>query len=422
MTKGAIDPSQEWRQGWALVLAGAVGYSLFSIMANCVGAFMEPLGKEFGFSRTLLSAGLPLAAMVNMLFAPFIGLWVDRRGARGIALPGIVALAGCICAFSLINGSPVQWFALWTAYAFAALLISVNVWSAAVAGAFSVGRGLALGAMLTGTAIAQASIPPVATMLIDGLGWRAAFIWLGVGWGGATLVIVYSCFFVAGRTSRKQGAVADLSAGETHGHDLPGLTIREAWRDAGLQRIAISTFLLLIVTIGLIIHQIPILTEAGVTREHAAWLAGLGGLAGIVGKIVTGWLMDRYRPNLIGGLTIAAVALTFLLLLDGVRTPTLIVIAMVINGYAAGCKVQICSYLTSRYAGLRNFGTIFGFMSSLIALGSAIGPVLAGKVYDMTGGYTPFLIAGGIGCIICGLLIVTLPAYPDWGDRQQSAR
>ncbi|HEY0958782.1 MAG TPA: MFS transporter [Novosphingobium sp.] len=418
MTTGTDSASQEWRNGWPLVLAGAVGYSLFSIMANCVGAFMEPLGREFGFSRTLLSAGLPLAAMVNMLFAPFIGLFVDRRGARGIALPGIIALALCICGFSFINGSPVQWFALWTAYAFAAVLISVNVWSAAVAGAFSIGRGLALGAMLTGTAVAQAAIPPVATLLIDHFGWRTAFVWLGVGWGGVTFAICYLCFMIARRSEASRAA----DAAPVVGHDLPGLTIREAWRDSGLQRIAVSTFLLLIVTIGLIIHQIPILTEAGVTREHAAWLAGLGGLAGIAGKIVTGWLMDRFRPNLVGGLTIAVVALAFLLLLDGVRTPVLIVIAMVINGYAAGCKVQICSYLTSRYGGLRNFGTIFGFMSSLIALGSAIGPVLAGKVYDMTGGYTPFLIGGGIACVICGLLIVTLPAYPDWGDKASGAR
>lgn len=414
MASDAKTVAWEWRNGWSVVLAGAVGYSLFSIMANCVGAFMEPLGKEFGFSRTLLSAGLPLAAVVNMFFAPVIGLLVDRYGSRIIALPGIVILAFCISAFSFIDGSTVQWFALWSIYAFAALLVSVNVWSSAVAGAFAMGRGLALGAMLTGTAVAQASIPPLATMLIDHFGWRTAFVWLGFGWGGATLVICYVCFFMFDR--RPEVRSSDVPAAPV-GHELPGLSVREAWRDPGLRRIAVSTFLLLIVTIGLIIHQIPILTEAGVTREHAAWLAGLGGLAGIAGKIVTGWLMDRYRPNLVGGLTIAVVALAFLLLLDGVRTPLLIVVAMVINGYAAGCKVQICSYLTSRYAGLRNFGTIFGFMGSLIALGSAIGPVLAGKVYDLTGGYTPFLIGGGVACVISGLMIVTLPAYPVWGEK-----
>lgn len=100
---------------------------------------------------------------------------------------------------------------------------------------------------------------------------------------------------------------------------------------------------------------------------------------------MTGALIDRYRPNWVGGLTLGATALAFALLVDGVRTPVLIVIAMLVNGYAAGTKLQICSYLTSRYGGLRNFGTIFGAMGSLIALGSALGPVLAGLVYDATG-------------------------------------
>jgi predicted MFS family arabinose efflux permease len=170
----------------------------------------------------------------------------------------------------------------------------------------------------------------------------------------------------------------------------------------------------MVLTIGFLIHQVPILIAAGVTPENAAWLAGLGGLAGILGKIVTGALVDRYRANWVGGVTLGATALVFAFLLDGVRSPGLIVAAILINGYAASTKLQICTYLTTRYGGLRNFGTIFGFMSILITSGSALGPLLAGQAFDRTGGYEPFLIAGTIGCFVCGVLIVTLPRYPDW--------
>lgn len=397
--------AQEWRDGWLLVLSAAVGFSFMSVMTTCMGAFIEPLANEFGWSRTLVSAGMPLAGVSSILLSPFVGMIIDRHGSRRLAIPGLAALILSTASFSLLNGSPVQWFVLWSIFALASLAVTVSVWTAAVAKSFNQARGLALGLTLSGTALAQAVTPVLATWLIDTYGWRAAFAWLGFGWGSAALLLCW--LFFHDRTEAGAAGVADTSG-------LPGLTIAQAWRDRGLWQITISTFILMILTIGLLIHQIPILTESGVSRANAAWLAGAGGIAGIVGKLVTGFLMDRFRPHWVGGLTLGAVALAFGLLLDGIRTPTLIVIAMIVNGYAAGTKLQICGYLTSRYAGLRNFATIFGTMGSLTALGSALGPLLAGWVYDTTGGYTPFLIAGAVGCVICGVLIVTLPRYPDW--------
>lgn len=407
----ATTAAGEWRRGWTLVLAAAVGFSFMSVMTTAMGAFIDPLGREFGWSRTLLSSGLPISAAVSVLLSPFVGILIDRHGSRRMALPGLAALMLATCAFGFANGSVSQWFLLWIFYALVSLAVTVNVWTAAVAAAFAAGRGLALGLTLAGTAAAQAITPPLSTWLIAAYGWREAFVWLGLGWGGAALLL---CIFFFRDPRERVAAASGREARLAGGSQLSGLSIPEAWRNPGLWRIAISTFLLMVLTIGLLIHQIPILTEVGVSRENAAWLAGLGGVAGIIGKLVTGALIDRYRANWVGGLTLGATALAFGLLLDGVRTPMLIVVAMVINGYAAGTKLQICSYLTSRYAGLRNFGTIFGFMGSLVSLGSALGPLLAGLVYDLTGGYTPFLIAGTVGCLLCGLLIVTLPAYPEW--------
>ncbi|MBW8911855.1 MAG: MFS transporter, partial [Sphingomonas sp.] len=302
----------------------------------------------------------------------------------------------------------------WIFAAFVTLAVTVNVWTSAVAHAFTAGRGLAMGLTLAGTALEQAVTPVLATYLIEYFGWRAAFPIMAVGWGGVAFVLCL-LFFRSPADGRDGGETRE---GRANTSSLPGLAVAEAWRDPGLWRIAISTFILMVLTIGLLIHQIPILIEAGVTPEHAAWLAGAGGLAGILGKLVTGVLVDRFRANWVGGITLGFTAFAFLLLMDSVRTPTLIVVAMLINGYSAGTKLQICSYLTSRYAGLRNFGTIYGFIGSLVSLGSALGPLLAGIVYDRTGGYEPFLLAGTVGCLFCGLLILTLPRYPDWGAEE----
>jgi predicted MFS family arabinose efflux permease len=408
VTASQTPAALEWRENWTLVLAAAVGFSFMSIMTTSMGVFIGPLVAEFGWSRTVVSMGLPIAGVVTVLFSPFIGMFIDRRGPRVLAIPGLVALMLTTAAFGLANGSVTQWVILWLVYAVVTLFVTVNVWTTAVARVFTAGRGLALGLTLAGTAAAQAAAPIVSTWLIGAFGWRAAYAVLGTVWGGVALVLCLLFFRLPG-DGKVRAEKQDTS-------QLPGLTIRQAWRDPGLWRITISTFLLMVLTIGLLIHQIPILIEAGVSPERAALLAGAGGVAGIVGKLVTGALIDRFRANWVGGITLGFTAFAFLLLMDGVRTPTLIVLAMLINGYSAGTKLQICSYLTSRYGGLRNFATIFGFMGSLISLGSALGPLLAGIVYDRTGGYEPFLMAGAVGCLFCGLLLVTLPRYPDWRD------
>ena len=185
-------------------------------------------------------------------------------------------------------------------------------------------------------------------------------------------------------------------------------------RDPALWRIAISKFVVMLLTMGLTIHLFPILTEAGVSRDRAALLTSLAGVAAIVGKLATGWLLDRFRPNRVGGLTLAAAALAFLLLSEGIRSPTVIVIAMLVNGYAAGTKTQITGLLTASYGGMRNFGKIYGVMAALMALAAGIGTMIAGLIYDNFGGYGPFLFLGTLGCLVGGILMVTLPSYPEW--------
>jgi predicted MFS family arabinose efflux permease len=177
----------------------------------------------------------------------------------------------------------------------------------------------------------------------------------------------------------------------------------------------------MVITIALNVHQFEILRSAGVSRTNAAYLSSIAGVAGVAGKLITGWLLDRYHARWVGGLTLGVSSLAFVILMLPNLTTTLIIVAMVINGYSAGTKLQVTSYLISAYGGMRHFGAIFGVIASLIAAGSGLGPVLAGLVYDVYGSYNPFLIVGVAGSLLSGLLIFSLSDYPDWAREPAAA-
>jgi len=410
----------EFRKHWTLVMAAGIGFAFSSIVSSSTGLFMQPLADEFGWGRTLTASGTSITAALTFFLSPLFGALVDRFGTRRMALAGIVGAALLIASFSLSTGSAALWIAMWVAYALPAVMIKSTVWSAAVSSVFLHGRGLALGLTLSGTAVAQAVVPIVTDTLINEFGWRGAFVWLGIGGGSIALLACLLFLFDGYDLSRRERA----STGSGQNGSLlgaPGLSIAEAWRSLPLWRIAISTFVMMVVTIALNVHQFEILRSSGVDRTSAAWYSGIAGIAGVIGKLVTGALLDRYHAKWVGSLTLSMTAIAFGLLMMPNLTPGIIIVAMVINGYSAGTKLQIASYLTAAYAGMKNFGAIFGAIASLIAAGSGFGPILAGFIFDSYGSYYPFLIIGVVGSIASGLLIYGVGPYPVWTRAEARA-
>ena len=408
LTRNGADV-QEWRTNWPMVLAAGIAFSYSAVMTFSFGLFVEPLSNEFGWSRSEVSAGLSIAALLSVPLAPLLGVMIDRFGSRRLAIPCIILTAFCTVSFSFANGSVNQWLLLWTAYAILSVGINSTVWTAAVSSVFFKGRGLALAATLSGATLAQVMAPVISQWLIDSYGWQTAFVALGLGWGAPGLILCL--LFLFDGHDRRRSAVR--AGNHVASQPLGGLSIPEAARSVPLWRIAIATLIMMILTIGVIVHQVPILTETGVSRQKAAMLASLTGIAGIAGKLITGYLMDRIDAGMVCCLTISSAAAAFLILLVSGNSLPLIVLAMIILGYSSGCKYQICAYQTSRYGGMRNFGKIFGVMSAVVTLGSGMGPYLAGLVYDLAGSYAPLLIIGIPASLLSGLLLFRLGPYPD---------
>jgi predicted MFS family arabinose efflux permease len=419
--EGDSTAAQEWKSNWTLVLASSLGFCFFSVMLSTTGLFMEPVSKEFGWGRTLFASGVSIATFTTAIASPFLGIIVDKWGARRLALPGVLLTMLSMTLFGLTNGQVWMWVALWLFFGLASACIKSTVWTVAVLGVFTRSKGLALALVMSGTALSQVVVPPLGNWLIADFGWRAAYVWLGLGWGLPTFLLAFLFFYDLHDVAARRRAKEAESAAKAAAVDLPGLTVAQASRDWALWRVGISSFVVMVLTQGLMAHLIPIMTDAGVSRTNAALLSSLSGIAGIVGKLITGVLLDRFRPNWIGGLTLGAAALTFLFLMEGLNSPAAIVFALMVNGYAAGTKTQITGYLTASYGGMKSFGVVYGVMAALMAAAAGLGPLVAGAVYDLTGDYGPFLLAGAIGCAFGGMMIISLPAYPKWEKKEPEA-
>ena len=416
MSFDASSRGAEWRAHWPLVLACFLGVAFPSVAYYSMGLFIEPLTAEFGWTRTQISAGASISSLIIVPLAPIIGAMVDRFGVRWLALPGIVFTALSIASFSFANGDPTQWMLLWVVFAFCQAFLKTTIWTAAVSYQFTAARSLALAVVLCGISFASALTPPLAQWLIAAFGWRAAYVALAFGWSAPALVLCV--FFLRNRKSGSPQPSAQ--PGETVSRDLRGLTLRQAFTNLVIIRIAFATLITLLLTAGLVVHQVPLLVEAGLDRSSAAYLASLAGIAAIAGSLISGWLMDRFHAGLVGAATNVAAALALVLLLEPIRTPTLIVIAMLVIGYTTGTKLQLCGYLTGIYGGLRNYGKIFGIMASIIAVTSAIGPMFGGLIFDRTGSYNLFIIVSIPASLMSALLLTGLGPYPNWNTDQDT--
>lgn len=408
---------------WPLVIAATLGFSLHSVFTNSLGLFMEPLGKEFGWSRAMISATTIIPTVFMVLLSPMTGGFIDRHGSRKLAIPSIALTGVSLAAFSIASGAAIEWFALTILYGFFSLGVKVTVWTAAITGAFSAARGMALGLTVCGSAVSQILVPPITQWLIGAFGWRAAYVGIGVGWALPCFLLALLFLRDARDVSRGQGqsSAHAVSSEALSKETLPGLDFREALRSVPLIRVALSTFLTMVIGTALLLHQVPILTSTGASRADAAWLASLAGVAGIAGKLITGWLVDRFGGDWVGPLVLTAPAAAYMLLLQPTETIVPYVIAMMIIGYTTGAKLQICAYLTVSYAGLRNYGKIFGVMASIIAFAGSIGAVAAGVVYDLFGNYDHILMFGIVSSFICGGLIFRLGHLPDWSSANSAA-
>lgn len=362
---------------------------------------------DFGWSRSTVAGAFSVFAIVHGCANPLIGNLCDRLRPAVLMAFGSVTLAGAMFACATIT-------APWQLYVYygvvAALGTAACGWIPAVVQVqrrFSHRLGFALGIVSSGVGVGMLVVVPLCQALIDAWNWQVAFRALGV----LSLVIVLPAAFYLLRTTRRP----TLQAAQAHTSNQPpgtargAVTLAQASRTLPFWLMVAAFFFGSMCSQTVQVHQVAFLVDHGMQAMLAASVVSVVGVASILGKTGGGWLSDRVEREVVFMVGIAIlVASVFVLFAVGRHTSTLgayTYAVMIGIGYSATAAL-VPAMVSDRFFG-PNFGAILGIGLLGSASGSALGPLMAGYLFDLTGSYTvPFSIAAlcGVGAGTSGWL------------------
>jgi predicted MFS family arabinose efflux permease len=388
--------------GWRVVAAAYFGVMVGfgSLLVFTFGIFLKPLSAEFGWSRESISAAFGLAALTVAVCSPPLGHLLDRFGPRKIVLPCMAVFGVAFASLSTLTPSLVHLYATFVVIGIVGNGTTQMGYSRAVSTWFDRRRGLALSLVMAGVGTGAMVFPPLAQKLISGYGWRVAYATLG----GIVLLlgIAPTALFVRERPREQT---------EEH-HTLHGTTVAAGLRSRVFWIIVATLFLGSMSVNGAITHLSPLLTDRGVGAGAAALAASTLGLASFCGRLLTGYLLDRFFAPRVGLCLLVGTA-GGILLLATARSAVPGLCAASLIGLGLGGEADVTPYLLTRYFGLRSFSTLYGFTWTAYAIAGAIGPVAMGRAFDATGSYTTLLSLLAAATLVSASLFVLLPRYPE---------
>jgi MFS family permease len=388
--------------GWRVVFAACLGVmaGFGSLFVYTFSVFVKPLATEFGWSREAISSGFAVAAVTLGLISPLLGRWIDRFGPRRIILVCMSVFGCAIASLSLLRG-------LWQFYVTCFVLGVVGNGAAHLAYSRSISTwfhrrlGMALAFVMVGAGLGAMILPVVAQSIISRYGWRAAYACLG----GLALLLGLP---LSWRYIRERGVTGLKSAQVVHS----GMTWQQGLRSSAFWIVTAILFVSSISMNGAITHLSALLTDRGLTAGRAALCASILGGSSLLGRIVAGWLLDRFFGPRVALAINLTTALGIFLLARAASFPAGCFAAALI-GVGAGGEAAITPYLLTRYFGLRAFSTLYGLTWTFYAAAGAIGPVILGRAFDATGSYASLLILLAAALGLAAATNLLLPRYSD---------
>jgi MFS family permease len=391
--------------GWVVVGAAFTVLFLAYGVQYAFGLFFTALTEEFGWSRASLSGVFSLYAASYAFFGLFAGRLTDRWGPRAV-----VALGGGFLGLGLGLSGGVQNLApLYATYLVAAVGMSTAYvpCTATVARWFAARRGLAVGLAMSGASLGTFAVPPLVALLLAEVGWRRAYVLLGVG-------LALSLGLLAGLFVRdpRDRELAPYGVGPPA---APTTTLENGWP---LRRIVRHrSFALLVATYMMTwtpvfmppVHLVPLARDLGLSAVVGAAALSALGAGSLAGRLAMGAISDALGPRPALAISLALQALSFASLAGAVGPVTLLAAATAF-GFGYGAVSTLMPAVVTDFYGPAHAGSLVGLIFGLAGPAGGVGPVLAGWLFDTTGSYvTAFGLAAGLNLVALTLAVLARP-------------
>jgi MFS family permease len=377
----------------------ALGYSNIAILS--FGLFLVPLSDAFGWARSEISLAMGLLLWLVVITGPAAGVLLDRLGVRRVLIPSIVLFALAFGSLAMVEGR------LWLFYLIHVLLAIFGAatlpssYTRVIVGWFDKRRGLALGIAMAGVGLGGFFIPPIVQNLLEAGGLRAAY--LGVGAVVLAIALPAVVLFlkeapVAG--AQQKGAVDPL---------------RNLLVDTRFIKLAVSFFLLGLYTAGMLGHLVALLVDRGVDRSFAAWTMSVLAGALTLGRVLAGYLLDKFPPQAVVALFLTAPAVGLAMLASGAGGDLALLCALLL-GLGMGAEFDFMCYLVSRYLPAASYARNYSMTYAAYAVGAGIGPMLLSWSLEGLGSYVPAL------WLLCGATVAAIAIFMTLGDYRRATQ
>jgi len=381
-----------WRgYSWLVAILALFVVALSNGMTNAgLTVFDESLLKELGCTIGQLKVRDSITFLGGSLMVLGSGWLVDRFGFKPFLVIGLTLLSGSYFLYSHTE-SLIQLYLLHVIFAAVIALAGIMTSIITAATWMPSRRGLAIGFTTAGTSVGGMFIPPLANALITRFGWREAMRMEAV-W---PLVMVIVLVVVLRNRPRRDGSEIDDAAAATGSDE--GMAFRDVLRRPQYYQVAFAGAFTYYAVLSLFSHLFLYMRSLDFDPATASLGLSTLALAGLVGKLGSGWISDRIDPY---RLLRIQMFILFAGLVGITLVPELIWPCLVVAGFAWGSLHTLYNYILIILFGLRDAGKINGSVSVANAAGGGIGILLTGVAHDALGGYP------GAFAIVCGVMLV----------------
>lgn len=407
----------EKHYGWVIVAAGAVITCVAAGSMFALPVYLQPIADDTGWTRAGISGAMTLGFVVMGIAGFFWGTISDRIGARPVLLIATLLLglglllssrATSLVMFQLSYGGLIG--AAGGAF-FAPLMATTIGW-------FDTHRSLAVSLVSIGGGVAPMVVTPLASVLIEQIGWRSAMFSIALG---AAVIIAPLALLVRPAPAAAAGPETDPGAA-----DIPAQGSRLADKLGAIMRtpqfivLAGTFFLCCAAHSGPIFHTVSYAMLCGATPLAAASIYSVEGVAGLFGRLFFGLAADRLgvKRVIVGGLLLQAAGIFTYIYVGQLRDFYLLAAVL---GMAYGGVMPLYGVLARDYFPAHVMGTVLGGITMTSSIGMAFGPVGGGWIFDTFGDYHWLYISSAAIGLAAAALALAFPPASTPSERREPA-